>query len=158
MRIIYRALTLLLVALAAIQTAALAWFMGGAITWTDAGGTLTDDLMWGDAPPFAGVHGLTVHWFVGSILVPAVALAVAVVAALWRNELAIVASLALVGLAVVQAMILTGIVVGPATPALQGAIIVVIAAVAAVAPKGAAWADANREKVKLAFGTTPLPA
>ncbi|WP_062388496.1 hypothetical protein [Demequina iriomotensis] len=158
MRTTYRALTLLLVAFAAVQVAALAWFMGGAITWTDGGGTLTRDLMWGDAVPFIEVHGLDIAWFVGSVMVPCAALATVVVALAWRNELAILASLAILGLAFAEAFVLRGVVTGLAAPALQGAAVVAIAALAAVAPKGAAWATRNRDKVRAVYAHTPLAA
>ncbi|WP_062288784.1 hypothetical protein [Demequina phytophila] len=158
MRIIYRALTLVVVGLAAVQVAALAWFMGGAIAWTDAGRTLDRDLMWDGPAPFVEVHGLDVYWFVGSVVMPVAAVAVAIAAIVWRNELAILAALVLVGLAVGQALILKGAIEGLGAPALQGAIVVVIAAIAAIAPKGAAWATANREKVRATYAHTPLAA
>ncbi|WP_062521375.1 hypothetical protein [Demequina silvatica] len=158
MRIVYRALTLVVVALAAVQVAALTWFMGGAIAWTDAGGTLDRDALWGSTAPFVEVHGLDAYWFIGSVAMPVAAAAVAIAAILWRNELAVLAGLALVGLAIGQALILKGVVEGLGALALQGALVVAIAAIAAIAPKGAAWASANRAKVRAAYAHTPLAA
>lgn len=158
MHTIYRALTLAVAALGAVQVAALTWFVGGAVAYTDAGGSLSQSVMWGDDAPFVEMTGYGVAWFIGSVAMPVATFAVAIAAAVWRNELAILAGLALVGLAIAQALVLNGVIEGLGAPALQGAISVAIVAIAVLAPKGAGWAAHHREAVRAAYAHTPLPA
>jgi hypothetical protein len=75
MRTTYRVLAYLIAAEVVVQAAALALAFAGLTHWVEGGGVLDSAAIDGSTDPFPEVTGLLVHGINGSIVVPALALA-----------------------------------------------------------------------------------
>lgn len=74
MRNLYRVLAWLIVALVAVQAAAIAFGMFGVIAWVEEGNELTSSTMQSEDVSFTGLAGLITHGMVGMFVIPGAAL------------------------------------------------------------------------------------
>ncbi|WP_232664671.1 hypothetical protein [Pseudonocardia sp. TRM90224] len=138
MRTTYRVLAYLIVFLVVVQAAAIAYFIAGLGEWIMGGGVLDAATMESESTFFPGLIGIIIHGMSGTYLIPAVALALLVVAFFAQVPRGVMWAGVLVGLIAVQVAL--GIAHVPVLALLHGIVALAILVVALIAARAASGA------------------